>query len=324
MTIRIGYWDCPSCGTKKNLGPKPTCATCGRPRGPGIPFYTDDTAPVVEDPAMVARARAGADWACKYCGADNRAGDMDCDRCGAGPDGAVRRAEKLVPIASRTAAASPRPKKSSAALVLGVLGALFVVVGAAVWLLFVRTVEQRVTVESVAWVKTAQIEERHVKLEEDWQDEVPAGARVVAKEARRRPKEVKDGIKKVKVGQKDLGNGMFEDIYEEKPNVATKQVEDTWVRYEVETWKKGERLEEKTSDGTEPPDPARRAKTSSDRRVGATTNEAVFFLKSSDGKDYRFEVDAREEGAAAMKRYEVGKSYRAQVNTMGNVSSLSP
>ena len=50
MTIRMGYWDCPSCSHKKNLGPNPTCAQCGRPRGPNIPFYTDESAPVVEDP----------------------------------------------------------------------------------------------------------------------------------------------------------------------------------------------------------------------------------------------------------------------------------
>ncbi|MBX3231155.1 MAG: hypothetical protein KIT84_37465 [Labilithrix sp.] len=316
MTIRIGYWDCPSCNAKKNLGPNPTCNGCGRPRGANVPFYTDDSAPVVEDPELVARARAGADWTCKYCGADNRAGKMDCQQCGAGPDGAVRRAEQFTPVAPVAA------KKSSAALVLGILAGLVVLVGAAVWFFFVRTTALQVTVESAAWIKTAQIEERQTKKEEAWQDKVPDGARVVAKETKRRPKEVQDGTKKVKVGQKNLGNGMFEDVYEERPNMVTKDVDDTWVRYEVDTWAKKETLEKKTSDGSEPPDPAAGLATGGARRVGATTNNAVFALKGNDGKAYTFEVDASKEGAAAVKRYAVGKSYRAEVNAMGRVQSL--
>jgi len=144
MTIRMGYWDCPSCSHKKNLGPNPTCAGCGRPRGPNIPFYTDDSAPVVEDPELVRRARAGADWKCKYCGADNRAGMMDCHQCGAGPDGSVKRAEKFTAV-------GPPPKKGLdpkiiIAIVLGVIGLL----GFGVSCAFLRTKALTVTVESAA------------------------------------------------------------------------------------------------------------------------------------------------------------------------------
>ena len=89
MTIRMGYWDCPSCNHKKNLGPNATCAGCGRPRGPGIAFYTDDSAPVVEDPELVARARAGADWKCSWPNSGGVFGIADKRRrlgfAGAGP-----------------------------------------------------------------------------------------------------------------------------------------------------------------------------------------------------------------------------------------------
>lgn len=321
MTIRVGYWDCPSCHQKKNLGPDPICGGCGRPRGANVPFYTDDSAPVVEDPEMVARARAGADWTCKYCSADNRAGVMDCRQCGAGPDGAVRRAERLVPAPAGEAPKGRPTKGASSARVLGVLAAILALVGGAIWFFFVRTTTLHVTVVSAAWVKTAQIEERQTKKGGAWHDDVPDDARVVAKETKPRPKEVQDGTTKVKVGQKDLGNGMFEDLYEEKPNMVTKDVDDTWIRYEVDTWVKKETREKRSNDGTEPPDPTVDVDGAT-QRVGETTNGAVFALKGSDGKAYTFEVDASKDGAATLKRYEIGKSYSAQINTMGHVQSL--
>lgn len=318
MTIRMGYWDCPSCGNKKNLGPNPTCAGCGRPRGPNIPFYTDDAAPIVEDPALVAAARAGADWKCKYCGADNRAGHMDCHQCGAGPDGTVRRQQQFIP-------AGPPPKKGISpkvivGIVLGVLGVL--VFG--IWFAFLRTVALTVDVESATWVKTAVVEEKRLKKDAAWQDEVPSEARVVGKETKSRSKKVQDGTKKVKTGKKDLGNGMFEDVYKEEPNWVTKQVDDTWVKYELEVWEAKETLKEETADGKEPKDPAGAFKPASDRRLGERSNLAVFKLKGSDGKSYTFEVDVEKEGAGAVTKYTVGKSYVAKINTMGAVLSLGP
>lgn len=318
----MGYWDCPSCHTKKNLGPHATCAACGRPRGPNIPFYTDESAPVVEDPALVARARAGADWRCKYCGADNRAGTMDCHQCGAGPDGSVRRAERVLPIAPATP--TTPAKKGSAKLVLGIIAGFFAFIGVTIWLLFVRTTSLQVVVESAAWIKTAQIEERRTRTDGAWQDKVPAGARVIGEETRPRSKQIQDGTKRVKVGQKDLGNGMFEDLYEEEPNMVTKNVDDTWVRYEIDTWVKTEKLETKSADGTEPPDPTRSFAANPRQRVGDTTDHAVFALKGSDGKAYVYEVDASKEGASAVTKYAVGKSYKAEVNALGHVDSLGP
>lgn len=326
MTIRIGYWDCPSCGNKKNLGPNPTCANCGRPRGANIPFYTDDSAPVVEDPEMVARARAGADWTCKYCNADNRAGNMDCHRCGAGPDGSVRRNQQFVANAPapavRAATLSPA-KKSSTGRVLAIVGAIFALLFG-VWFFFLRTTTLQVTVESAAWVKTAQLEERQTKQGAAWHDKVPDGAKVLGKETRQRSKQVQEGTKKVKVGQKDLGNGMFEDIYKEEPNMMTKDVDDAWIRYEVYEWVETEKLEEKTNDGREPRDPTFGLSTNATKRVGATSNDAVFTLKGNDGKSYTFEVDASQAGAAAVKKYDIGKTYTAEVNGLGQVRALSP
>jgi len=173
-------------------------------------------------------------------------------------------------------------------------------------------------------VKSADVQERKTKKDAAWADEVPADAKVLGKETKGRSKKVQDGTKKVKVGKKDLGNGMFEDVYKEEPNYVTKQVDDTWVRYEVEVWERKETLTEQTSDGKEPADPAAGFKASSDRRLGKRANEAVFKLKGSDGKAYSFEVDVEKEGASAVTKYEVGKSYTAKINSLGAVLSLGP
>jgi hypothetical protein len=315
MTIRMGYWDCPSCNAKKNLGPNATCASCGRPRGPNIPFYTDDSAPVVEDPELVARARAGADWKCKYCNADNRAGVMDCAQCGAGPDGAVRRAE-------RTILDKPPEPKRSLGRVLALVGGVVALLGILVWAVFLRTTELVMTVEQVTWVRSAVVEALESRRESSWADEVPSGAHRVSSETRSRTKHVQDGTTKVKVGKKDLGNGMFEDIYETKPKYVDKQIDDEWVTYDVDKWVQRDKLEKKTSDGTEPDDPAAGQRVGDKLRVGEKTSRISLGLRGSNGKAYTYDFDA--DGSSAGKRFKKGERYKARVNAVGGVVALGP
>lgn len=321
MTIRMGYWDCPSCNHKRNLGPNPTCANCGLARGPKIPFYTDDSAPVIDDPEEVARARAGADWKCKYCGADNPAGKMDCHQCGAGPDGSVKREEKFIPVA---AAAAPPKKSVNLGLILGIIGGVLAVLGLAIWFFFIRTTSMEVTVESVSWVKTVEVLELRNEEHQAWADEVPAGARVIRSETRGRDKQVQEGTKKTKTGTKDLGNGRFEDVYKEEPNYVTKKVDDTWVTYETEEWRRAELLESVSKDGKEPPEPEVKGTLGRSRKIGEKTSKAVYQLKAKNGKSYTYEVDAAKEGAGAVTKYEVGKKYTAQITALGAVKKLGP
>jgi hypothetical protein len=318
MTIRMGYWDCPSCNQKKNLGPNATCAQCGRPRGPNIPFYTDESAPVVEDPELVARARAGADWKCKYCSADNRAGVMDCHQCGAGPDGSVKRAVTFVGAPTAPAASPPWGK------ILGIVGGVLGLLGLLVWFFFIRTTAMSVTVDSVSWVKTAQLEALETRRGESWADEKPAGSRELSRTTKGRSKKVQEGTEKVKVGKKDLGNGMFEDVYEEKPKYVTKQVDEPWVTYEVDEWVAKQALRAETQNGEEPEDPAADVRLDSKKRIGSRSNQAVYALTGKDGKKLEFTIDVDKEGAAALKKYKVGSSYTAQVTSLGAVKALGP
>lgn len=312
MTIRMGYWDCPSCGHKKNLGPNATCAGCGRPRGPNLAFYTDEDAPVIEDPELVRRARAGADWKCKFCGADNRAGVMDCHQCGAGPDGTVARAQRFVPLETAKT-------KSKLPIILAIVGAVLALLLGGVYFLFIRTHAVTMTVESVAWVRSAALEERETVRDGAWRDEVPAGARTISTETRGRDKRVQDGTEKIKVGKKDLGNGMFEDVYKEQPKYITKKVDDAWVTYEMEKWVVKRTLREQTSDGSEPRDPKRQVSPGANQRFADERSEYAYELKGGDGKRYTYEADA-----SRGKPFAVGAVVPAKVNGAGSVVSMGP
>ncbi len=317
MTIRMGYWDCLACGKKRIEGPQATCPQCGIPRGPTIQFYTDDAAPEVEDPELVARARAGADWQCRFCGADNRAGHIDCQQCGAGPDGNKRRQEQFIPQQG-----APLENKSSGKRALFAFLGVFAFIAVGIWFLFIRTTSLMVTVESAAWVKTLQLEEFKTQRTEAWVDEVPSGAREISRTTRERTKEVKDGVEKVKVGKKDLGNGMFQDVYEEKPRFVSKKVSSPWVTYEIETWVDGQARKQQSTDGKEPPNPT--AAEGPKVRVKSRDNELDLDLRGSNGKKYDYSIDLAKERSPAevVGTYRVGEKFKAEVTATGNVKSL--
>lgn len=317
MTIRMGYWDCPACSHKRIEGPLPNCPACGKPRGAEVQFYTDDAAPVVEDPELIARARMGADWHCRYCGADNRAGMIDCQTCGAGPDGTKRRAERIIPNAQ-----PPKPP-SRVGLILAAMAVLAAVLFGGCWFLFMRTTALKVTVVEATWSKSIQIEELKAERKSDWKEDVPADAREISRTPKSKTTKVQEGTTKVKTGKKDLGNGMFEDIYKEEPKYVEKKVEGTWVTYEVDRWIAGQTLKKETTDESEPPDPA--FTESKTQRIGKRTNELVLAL-SGGGKSYTYAIDLSKESSPKTKvsAFKKGQTFTAMVTTAGAVTELKP
>lgn len=357
MTIRMGYWDCPSCGTKRIEGPNPACTNCGVPRGPKVPFYTDDSAPVIEDPEMVARARAGADWTCKYCKADNRAGVMDCHQCGSGPDGSVRRGQQFiaqgaapmgadgrqygqstnqagnfggsVPMAAQNAqqlaaaqAAANKKKGLSTGVIVGLAVTGLVVLLTLVWALFIRTTDVPSTITAAVWTKTVAIEKLETTRGSAWADEVPSGARTIKTETRGRMKTVQEGTERVKTGKRDLGNGMFEDVYEDRPKMVQKNVDDRWVTYEKDDWKQVRKDKKESTDGKEPPDPWS-GSPGAGQRYGAKTNGLVLKMKGG-GDNLEYEVDLKDKSnaAAIVAKYKVGGKVVAKVNALGGVNAI--
>jgi len=90
----LGYvhlvWTCPQCETKVP-GPEKICPSCGFPQPDDVEFEQPAQEEIITDEAEIARAKAGPDIHCYYCGTRNPAGAANCSQCGADlSEGAAR------------------------------------------------------------------------------------------------------------------------------------------------------------------------------------------------------------------------------------------
>ncbi|HOX46175.1 MAG TPA: hypothetical protein PK668_21405 [Myxococcota bacterium] len=315
MAIRQGVWDCPYCSKKGIPGPEGRCTGCGAPRDKDVQFYVPEGAAEVTDQAALQKARAAPDWHCGFCGADNPAALTKCKGCGGAQDAAAgARQVRVVPNQPVKPAPAPAPRRGKGPLfiILGVL--LAIALG--VWFFFFRTHAETLQVSGHQWERTIEVERHQWVREEAWQAEVPSGARVLGSRQEVHHKDrVQQGTERVKTGQKDLGNGYFEDVYEDRPIYEERPVYATKVSYEVERWKH-ERTERAAGTDFNPqwPPVTLREK---EREAGRKEVLKVL-LKSPDG-------DTREWVAPDAQRwqfYKAGQSYTAEVTATGSVSSL--
>ncbi len=106
----LGYvrleWTCPSCGSR-NPGPQKVCSNCGAPQPQDVQFQQAAEDELITDQAEIARAAAGADIHCPYCGTRNAAGAQRCKQCGGDLVGGKVRASGQVVGAFRTGPAQP-------------------------------------------------------------------------------------------------------------------------------------------------------------------------------------------------------------------------
>ena len=81
----IGYveleWTCPNCGTI-NPGPEQSCTSCGAPQPEDVEFEQAKRQELIIDEDIAAKAAAGADIHCPYCGTRNPANAEVCSKCG--------------------------------------------------------------------------------------------------------------------------------------------------------------------------------------------------------------------------------------------------
>lgn len=336
MAIREGRWDCPSCGRTGNRGPDAECPACGAPRGADVPFYLPDDAPEVSDPEAVERARAGADWTCPYCDGDNPASAELCTNCNAPRQDAAERpvlehrldaepTDTPPPPADEPVFAGTPPggktkqKRSGCLRTLGCLGLLALALLSALWL--TRSEPATATASALRWERSVQVEQRRVERGEAWEDEVPQGAEIFARwqvgddgpRSRTVSERVQVGTERVKVGVRDLGNGYFEDVYEERPVYDTVERTETVasqartrVRYQVERWQPV-RTERAAGDDGSPAWPAVRL--APDERRGERAESYTVLFATPDGRTLPYR--ARDE--TEWRRFRLGRSYRVRL-----------
>ena len=217
---RVGYvkliWTCPRCQTR-NPGPNKFCNGCGPPQPEEVQFEQPAEAELIKDADELARAKAGADIHCPYCGRRNSAGVKFCGACGGdltqgkarptgrvvgayrAPSGATRACPacgtanpltslkcsncgSALPAGEAPSAAAPGRARSSKTplLIGGVAAALCVVAASILVFLSLQRDERSAVVEAVAWERTVEIERFGPIQHEDWQDEVPSDAGAVS------------------------------------------------------------------------------------------------------------------------------------------------
>jgi hypothetical protein len=353
MTIREGAWDCTTCGRTGNRGREKYCAGCGHPRGKEIELFLPEDAPEVTEEAALERALAGADWCCDHCGGDNRTDADYCTGCGAPGDGAstrevvVRRDEsappppppsppRAVPGSARRPSKSRRKElkkayrrktsRSRRPLVIGCLGLLAIV--ALLWYLG-RTSEATATVAGFGWERTIAIEKLLAVTEEAKPAEVPAGARLFdpdgsGKTTRTVSERVQVSTEKVKVGVRDLGNGFFEDVYEERPVYETRKREvpvrgppGAKVRYQIDRWTPV-REEKASARDRSPHWPS--VSLAEREREGERSETFTVYLSGAGGDALNYRARSEEEWLS----FAPGSSYRVEATKTGRVRSLAP
>lgn len=96
----LGYveleWTCPNCGSI-NPGSVTVCQSCGAAQPADVEFHQPAEEKLVEDEEKLARAEAGPDIHCAYCGARNPATNTLCRQCGAElSEGAARESGQVL------------------------------------------------------------------------------------------------------------------------------------------------------------------------------------------------------------------------------------
>lgn len=173
-------WTCSSCG-HVNRGRDMVCAQCGDPKEAGEAYDTSGNleAAAVTDEALLAQARAGANWTCTFCGFQQRNALNACERCGAERAGTASDPIGGLPGAPpATPAEDPVPTRSRGKalrrvfVVLGVLGGLFVA-----WFLWVVVpYEVEAQVAEAEWTYTRVLLQRRTDHGSGWDETIPAEA----------------------------------------------------------------------------------------------------------------------------------------------------
>ena len=277
MAIREGRWDCPTCGDVGQLGRDARCKQCGNPRPEGIRFYLPQDEGEVTDDARVAQARAGADWVCEHCGGSARASDAQCPSCGAARgsspvqqtreyrgDDVPRsgKAPRPQPLAAAGAGGGKKgPAGNNRGGCGGCLVVILAVIGLFAWLGRPRNVEA--VVENRFWERTVQVEANRLVTESDWS--LPSEGQLIRQyrdvrdyrqvldhyESRTRQvsERVQTGTRTYTCGQRDMGNGYFEDVTCTEPEYTTQYRTESYqepvyrrepvydTRYEYRIWR---------------------------------------------------------------------------------------
>jgi len=354
----VGYvelvWICPRCSTK-NPGPQKFCNGCGAPQPENVPFEQPAEEKLLKDAGAIARAKAGPDIHCPYCGARNPAGAKFCGGCGGDLAGGPARARGSVlgahragpapkvkcpacgtenqPDASRCAncgAALPSVAMATAAaptagaqgpakglpVPLLIGGGVCLLLGAlAMFLLFGRTSAVEASVASVHWERAVEIEAYGPVERQGWRDEIPADAQLGAC----RLEYFTSQPEPAPVATEVCGTPYTVDEgsgYGEVVQDCVYEVYQDRCTYVVQEWSAVDTVTSQ-ADSLSPAWPSTQLR--SDQRAVQQT-ETYSVVLSSDSETYTY----RPESEAEFRQFQLGSSWSLEVNALGGIRSIEP
>lgn len=354
MAIREALWDCQYCGTTGILGRNKSCPNCGRSRPEGTKFYLPEDADEVRDEKLKEQAKRGPDWICEFCGSSNPADVSVCGSCGhpredTSPEqkitdyelGAAPKAGDMAPPPEpQPAETSAMAKKALPIAAIAIIAVVLCVVGVIAFAVLGRK-DVEAKVDGFSWQRAVQIEAFRTVTEEDWQ--VPQGGRLLSQrqeihhydqildhyETRERQvqEQVQTGVRTYVCGQRDLGNGFFEDVectepvYETQSRTETYQepiyisqpVYQTLFVFEIDKWDY-DRTEEASGSDHSPYWP--RADLADGYREGEREETYVVYF-SSDGETYSLELPYDE-----WRTFEMGQQVKLKLDAFGKLSEV--
>lgn len=352
MAIREGAWDCPVCGRTANRGPHKFCGGCGSPRGKEVKFYLPDDAKVVSDEAELNKAKAGPDWNCSFCGGDNPSSFDFCSGCGGSKDGTSKRdvtVKKNAPTQQKATQPKAPAKKPNYKVLIGCAIAFFIafILFTGVGLILNISHDENITLKGFSWERSISIEKFKTLTEKAWEGEQPSDARIISKnkevhhynkipigtetKTRTVTKKVQVGTEKVKVGQKDLGNGYFEDVYEDRPIYEDKTSDETYQEtiykdepvyktrytYEIDRWV-FERIEKASGTDQNASWPTDRIREKEREQAGKRTEKYIVYFTGKKGKEITYETKDEKKWLL----FEPGKTYKAKITIAGKIKKI--
>ena len=278
----MGYWDCPVCGNQGIAGNVMNCPACGRARG-DVKFYMKG---VAEDEIREAGETGGIeylnedqkqqfgknpDWYCSFCNSLNKDNAAFCQNCGASRESsesnyfdqlkkrqeaeAAEKAAQLQPQATRQAKGSKKPLLIAAVVILAIIGIFTYLNG--------NKTQGNLTVTEIGWSRAIPVEQYQEFQEEGWN--IPQGGTQTGSGQRiHHYDQVLSHYEDVEVQKsrrvldhyetyytyKDLGNGAFEQVENERPVYETEYYTETesrpvyvsvpryatWYQYSIWRW----------------------------------------------------------------------------------------
>ena len=352
----VGYvdleWTCPNCGNR-NPGTTIKCVTCGNPQPDTVQFETGASGELLTDQEKIARAQAGPDIACPYCGTRNLATAERCKQCGGELKGGEKREAGRVVGAYRPGAAPPivcaacgtenpatatkcsncgsplgkpvaepaskpaRPAGRSLPrwLIPAVIGLIIVLCVGFFVAQSTRRSQDVAEVQGVQWQRRVLVQALIPVTRTDWLDQVPQDANVSKCNGRVRSVSPDPVPNSVEV----CGTPYVVDTGTGVGEVVKDceyQVSDSWCVYETLDWVA---MPAVVAEGTDY-SPHWPETILENNQKEAGREESYSVILSGDGETYRVPVRSLEE----LQKYQPGSRWRVEVNGFGGVVGVEP